>query len=595
MTSHIPLALLLLVACTINEAEKTKEGCHRLITESHLRNLSDLIDSQMKTSCKYSFCYVDKTELGNVECFLKAAFSPLSNILDQIKFKNNSPNFKKLKAIQDLHLELLFCLGDDHVDKHCTKRFFLTAEDMLQLVYDYFSDAQRFLSKPNISQDCSSIFQKCSDCEEKKETEVPGVVTDQDCPCLATSPNSGGGLASLHPASESSSSVADHLDSKEAADGIQQLFVLPGTTLIQGVAEHSTRPRVLRSTQMGSEATGSMDFRADTEMVTSLPAEEQPLTSVLKESEPQTTNSLSLLDPAITLDQFSHQLKNIPPSISSQHHIDSLEIKSPVPGSGDHSGQAWPDEVSSLPSGLDKSFLSKQWLQTGEMKDAITGLVTVWDTAGTSSTPSLTLASSAGLKPVDGTRVPSSSGWATLPPDVPVALYHVLDSEESVSATLQPSRLVANTDSPSSPRQISPESGSWGEVGNRGRAPGGQQSTQLRERRAERDEGLAQDREPEDSMPGPGSDLSFIPPNTDKHTKKPEPSDTRGMTVIYVVVSSVLGILLAMGGLLFYLHKIRFVAQRRSQRNESNMERPEEGRPLNKEEEHVELQIQEKL
>lgn len=367
------------------------------------------------------------------------------------------------------------------------------------------------------------------------------MVTDQDCPCLATSPNSGGG-----------SPPADQLDSKDAADGNQQLFVLPDTTQMQGMAEHSTRPRVLRSTQMGSRATESMDFRAGTGTVMSLPAEEQPLTAVSQESDPRPTNTLSLLDPAITLDQFSHQLRNIPPSFSGQHNTES-----PLSASGAGSGQAWPNELLSKSthlSGLSKPPIRKQWLQTGEINEAVTGLVTHWDTAGTGSTPSLTLVSSAGLKPVDSSEMPSSGKWVTLSTGDPGALYHALVSEDPVSATRQPSRLVATTDSPSSPGQISPESGSWGEAGSRGRA---QQSTQVRERRAEHNEGLARDSQPEDSFPGPGFDLSFIPPNTDRHTKKPEPSDTRGMAVIYVVVPSVLGILLAVGGLLFYLHKSR--------------------------------------
>ncbi|KAJ7332878.1 hypothetical protein JRQ81_015058 [Phrynocephalus forsythii] len=598
MTSLLPLALLILAACKdawMHETEQSREACKRLITNSHLRDLTDLIDSQMKTSCKQSFCYVDRNKMGNAKCFLIAAYSPLLTILHKIEFKNNTPNSKKLEAIGILHGELGHCLGDFE-ENHCTKRFNLTAEEMLKLVYDYYSEAKSFLSKGDFSQDCSSIFQNCSGCQEEERTGSTGVATDQDSPCLAKSPNSEGGSASLLPGSEPSSSIADQLDSKKAADGTHQLCKLPDTMQTQGVAEHTTRPRVPRSTQMGSQATESMDFRTGTDMVMSLPAEEQPLAAVSEEPYPQPMNTLSLLDPAITLEQLSHQLRSIYPSVSSQHHIES-----PLLGSGAGSGQPWPNELpskSSRLSGLAKSPLSKQWLQRGEIAKAVTGLVTDWDTVGTSSIPSLTLASSAGLKLVDGSRVPSGSRSITHSPHSPgdsAALNHVLDSEDPMSATRQSSRSVAATGSPSSPRQISPESGSWGEVGSRGRAPGGQQSTQVRERRAERNQGLARDREPETSMLGPGFDLSFIPPNTDRHSKKPESSDTRGMAVIYVVVPSVLGILLAVGGLLFYLHKSRFAAQRQLQRNEKNRERTEEGRPLNKGKEHVELQILEEL
>ncbi|XP_061488582.1 macrophage colony-stimulating factor 1 isoform X2 [Rhineura floridana] len=566
MTAHVVLALLLLAACTIHGAEQNHRGCNRLITDSHLRSLSDLIDSQMKPSCLRSFQYVDERELNNTECFLRAAHSPLKNILDGIEFKSNTPNHKKLEEVKVLHLKVGSCMDEDGHDedesKHCIKRFYLTAEEMLQLVYSYFSKAKQFFYKANFSHDCSSVFQKCSDSQGKG----------------TTSP--------------------DQLDSKEAAASTLHLSKLPGTTQTQGGSEGRTRTRMHRSTQKGQGAAESMDFRVNTDAIMSSPPEEIALAAVSQGLDPLSMDTASLLDPSLILHLWSPRLRNIHshPSRPSQQHTESMGMGSLLPSSGAGSSQTWASKLSSFPppfSGSAKPSLSNQWLKTTEVDEAIPGLASDWDMTDTSSASSLTLASFASLHSVDSSGVPSGGRWATLLPSDP-ALSPEPGSENPVSATQQLSRLVVTTDSPSSARQVSPESYSWGEQGSRGRAPGVQHSTQLRERRAEQEEGLAKNREPEDSMSGPSFDPNLIPPNTDKHIKEPGARDTQGMAVPYVVVPSVLGILLAVGGLLFYMHKSRILARRRLQRNERNMERSE-GRPLNRGEEHMELQIQEEL
>ncbi|XP_062996580.1 macrophage colony-stimulating factor 1 [Elgaria multicarinata webbii] len=589
MISPVLLLLLLLAACYTHEAEQTT-GCHRLITDQHLRNLTDMRDSQMMTTCKQLVLYVDKNELGNTECFLKAAYAPLKTIIHAIKFKRNSPNSKKLEDVKDLHLKLATCFNsyDDDESKRCVKSVYLTAEEVLNWVHNYFREAQEFLSKGKFIQDCSSVFQNCLDSQEK-ETPSPGVVTDRDCECPATSPIYGGGSASVLPASEPFSSMADQLDSKETAASTLQL---PGTTQMQSGSEGSTRPRVLRSTHVNRGTAESMDFRADTDAVTSPSPEELALSSVSQGPDSLPMNTAPLLDPAIILHPT---LKNVPPSPSSQQHFESVDTKSLPPGSGAGGSQTWPNELPSPRSPLSggaKPSLGEQWLWTRETDGAmIPRPASDWDRTVTSSMPRRARPSFASVEPVDGSGVPSSGNWVTLPPR-DAELFPVLGSEDPVSAAQHPPRLAVTTESSAStPVGSYPQGEQW----SRGRAPGVQESTQLRERRAEREEGLAEGREPEDSVPGPSFDQSFLPPNTDKHFKKSGPRDTQGMTVTYVTVPSVLGILLAVGGLLFYLHRSRILARRRQQRNESNDERVEEGRPLNGREEHVELQIQEEL
>ncbi|XP_034979070.2 macrophage colony-stimulating factor 1 isoform X1 [Zootoca vivipara] len=583
MISHIAAAFLLLAACAIHGTEQKDRSCSRLIHDVHLNRLLDLVDSQMmKPSCELSFEYVDERKLDDPKCFLRAAYSPLRNILESIEFKRNTPNSNTMKDVKDWHLEVGDCMdinsSDEEESKHCTKPFSQTARQMLKLVHEYFSKAKEILSEGNFSHDCSSVFEKCSDSEGKSATS-PGVVTDQDCPCPATSPMSGRGSASLLPTFEPSSSIADRLDSKEAAASTFQLFMQPGTMQTQGGSQGSTRPRMPRSTQRGQAAAEPTDFVASTEAVMSSPPEELALAAL-------STNIASFLDSAVTLDSWSPRLKNISPPPSSQQSIAPMGTGSPLPGSVAGSSQTWPHEFpshSSPFSGSTKPSLRKQWLRSTEMD------VSGWAVTDTGSTSGLTLASLAGLDSAESSGVPSSGSGATLSPRDP-PLFPV--SEDPLSAAQQLSRLAVTTNSPSSHRQVPPESYSWGAEGSRGRAPGVLHSTQLRERRAEQEEGPAKGREPEDSMAGPSSDLSFIPPNTDKHSEKPEARDTQGMAVTYVVVPSVLGILLAVGGLLFYFHKSRMLARRRLQRNERNLER-QEGRPLNRGEGDLELQIQE--
>ncbi|KAM6454445.1 macrophage colony-stimulating factor 1 isoform 2-T3 [Liasis olivaceus] len=509
MVTCMQLALFLLVAYGIRETKQNGFGCHRLILASHLKNLTDLIDSQMKTSCLQSFEYVDEKKLDNTECFLKAAYFPLKDIIDSIEFKENTPNYLKLRLVKDLHMELRKCIKP-HSDKNkkCIKTVSLTAEETLQLVHKYFNQAKQFLMKEKFTHDCSSVFQKCSESWEE-ETVSP-----------------------------------DQLDSRKAAVSILQRLRLPDATQIQSGSESNSRSRVPRSTHKSQEMTKSLDFRAGIDAI--LPSPSSPSLSIQKQLESMETRPSSL-------DSRTGESQKRSDELASQHP--------PL-------------------SDLAKSFLNEQWFEIKEKTEATPGFASDQDIAVASSAFSLTLTSSSSLEQVDSSRVPSSGS------------PHVLGHKNSVSATQEPSRLVVTTENSSSPKQISHESYSWEKQSSRDRTPNALQNTQLRERR---EEGLAKDRDLEDSLPGPSFDLNFIPPNAEKHIKKSEPRNIQGTSVTYVVMPSVLGILLALGGLLFYLHKSRILGKRRTQQMGNNAEGTEEQRSLNGGEGHLELQIQREL
>ncbi|XP_054837517.1 macrophage colony-stimulating factor 1 [Eublepharis macularius] len=584
MISHITLALFLLVACNSNATQQNTH-CKRLVTKDHLKNLSDLMDTQMKSSCQLSFNYVEESDLNHHICFVKAAYRPLGDLLrNEMKFKKNTTNFEIQHALLQSHEYLdKDCFktkaDESQSSARCIKKLSLSAEEMLKLVHRYFSLAAELIFKEeNFSQDCSSIFEKCSDLHDEA-TSSSGVVTDQDCKCSATVLIPQGLATSFLPTSESLPSVAHQLDSKETAASTLELFRLLGTTQTQGQPEGSTRPRVPRSTYKGP----NMDFGSAAH--TAISSEELALAAVL-----QGPDSVAFQDSALTPHPWFPRPSNIPPSLSSQQQSESMGTESTLPGSGAGSNQIWPSESPSqhlFLSGLAKPSPNNQWLQTRVVDKAISEFAS--DLGGrtdSSSTSSLSLESFATLEPLDSSGRAFSRSWAVLPPSDP-PLFPILGSEEPLSVTQQPFK--------ASPRLIPLESNSWGDQGSRGRAPGIQQSTQLRERRAGREEeGLAKDREPEDNLSGPNFDLSFIPPNTDKSSKNPELRDSQRMALIYVLGPSILGILLAVGGLLFYLHRSRMLTRRRQQRVGSNMEE-QEGSPLRAEEEHLELQIQGEL
>uniref|UniRef100_A0A8C6VFY5 Macrophage colony-stimulating factor 1 n=1 Tax=Naja naja TaxID=35670 RepID=A0A8C6VFY5_NAJNA len=423
MVAYMQLALFLLVTCGIHETEQNHYGCHRLIMASHLRNLTDLIDSQMETSCLQSFEYVDERELDNTECFLKAAFNPLKEIIDNIKFKNNSPNYVKLHLIKNLYLDLARCIKPhDDKNKKCIKTFSRTAEQTLQLVHKYFSQAKQFLSKGTFTDDCSEVFQKCTESQEQ-ETGSIGVVTALDCNCSSAGPISLEGSTYLVPTSESFPSIAEQLDSRKTAVSILQLLRLPDTTQIHSGLESNIRSRVIRSTDKSQEITESMDFGAGIDEL--LPSSSSP-------------------------------------SLSIQKRMESMETRSPSLDSTAGESQKRSDELASqhLPlSDLAKSFLSQQWFEIKEKTEAIPGLASDQDITVASSAFSLTLTSSSNLEQIDSSSVPSSGS------------PHVLGHKDPVSATQDPSRFVATTENSSPPKQISHESDSWGKQSSRDKTP----------------------------------------------------------------------------------------------------------------------------
>uniref|UniRef100_A0A8C0JII6 Macrophage colony-stimulating factor 1 n=1 Tax=Chelonoidis abingdonii TaxID=106734 RepID=A0A8C0JII6_CHEAB len=283
------LTCFFLAACSIHETEQ-KGYCENIITKKHLDKLQELIDSQMLMSCHVSFEFIDKQELGDRICYVKAAFPRLEDILDKMKFKKNSDNFNKTKDVQNMYEKIdenqVPCIDaqDDHereLSQACSREFSMPPEKMLQLVKDFFQEVMDLLDKNvDFTRDCSKIYQKCSDAP-KKEPSSPGVVTNRDCNCPSPSSPREGPPASSHPAlaTKPFPSTVPHLGSKKAAASTRLAHSQPAAMQTPVKLDSSTKPRVSRSTHRGLVAVEIQGVSAGISASVSSPPAELKLAS----------------------------------------------------------------------------------------------------------------------------------------------------------------------------------------------------------------------------------------------------------------------------------------------------------------------------
>ncbi|XP_044531446.1 macrophage colony-stimulating factor 1 [Gracilinanus agilis] len=293
------------------------ETCNRLIGDDHIKILQDLIDSQMETSCDITYKFADQDQLNDSICYLKKAFPLIQDIFYEIiRFKDNSHNGKTSKQLHELYLRLrddecvnrkhekrdevgastcpvppLFSspslchqvaqargrkegegrrprigegkmectnkrrrLGTDLPEQAissrkrsfsgiqtCVKTFNNTPVKILEKIQHVFVETKRLLAEDwhKFDQDCTKDFDKCVSSD---------VVTKPDCNCLSPRTTPSSKLASVPHSSLSPSTapVADLAwgDSEGTEGNPFQPSDLPPQTTAQG----SARRRVPRST-----------------------------------------------------------------------------------------------------------------------------------------------------------------------------------------------------------------------------------------------------------------------------------------------------------------------------------------------------------
>ncbi|XP_037355246.2 macrophage colony-stimulating factor 1 isoform X1 [Talpa occidentalis] len=190
------LLLCLLVSGSIT-MEVPSQYCSEMITDRHLKMLQDLIDSQMETSCQIAFEFVDQEQLKDPVCYLKKAFFLVEDIIeDTLRFKHKTPNADTIEQLRELSVSLnekhCFTKDYDEHDKACIRTFSETPLQLLEKIKSIFNETRNFLKKDwkIFSKNCNDSFAKCASQD---------VVTKPDCNCLYPKAIPSSDLASVSP------------------------------------------------------------------------------------------------------------------------------------------------------------------------------------------------------------------------------------------------------------------------------------------------------------------------------------------------------------------------------------------------------------
>ncbi|KAL2295497.1 hypothetical protein Nmel_017910 [Mimus melanotis] len=162
------LSSLLFLLLRIHETEQNGH-CHQIITERHLAELEELADTQMQHPGRVSFKFIDKMQLNDPICYVKAAFPLMGKILERTEFKENSSNARKMQTLSQM----------------CIKEFTTSPYEMLVLVKDFFQDIKHLLqNQETFEKNCSRVYRRACP-GPRKPGSSPGVGTDPDCNCLS--------------------------------------------------------------------------------------------------------------------------------------------------------------------------------------------------------------------------------------------------------------------------------------------------------------------------------------------------------------------------------------------------------------------------
>ncbi|NWS63063.1 CSF1 factor, partial [Chunga burmeisteri] len=245
-------------------------------------------DTQMQHPGRVSFKFINKMQLNDSVCYVKAAFPLLGKILEQTEFKENSSNAKKMQTVRRMYSRI-----DENVDpcireeddeerrlsQMCFEEFTTSPYEMLVLVKQFFQDINQLLqNQETFEKDCSQVYRRTC-LGPRKAGSSPGVGTDPDCNCLSPA---------LPSATQPSLSAATHADREVAPASTQVPYNLLHATL----ADLDTQSQPHSSTDGGSGTEEVLGTRIGDTVVVPSPAMQRTAPSDSAEA---------LLDPARTL------------------------------------------------------------------------------------------------------------------------------------------------------------------------------------------------------------------------------------------------------------------------------------------------------
>ncbi|XP_053943855.1 macrophage colony-stimulating factor 1 isoform X4 [Cuculus canorus] len=162
-------SLILLLVCNIDETEQNSY-CQQIITEKHLAELEELADTQMQHPGRVSFKFIDKMQLNNSVCYVKAAFPLLGKILERTEFKENSSNAKKMQTVRRMYKSIDEnidpCIREEEEEERklsqmCFEEFTTSPYEMLVLVKQFFQDINELLQDhETFEKDCSQVYRR---------------------------------------------------------------------------------------------------------------------------------------------------------------------------------------------------------------------------------------------------------------------------------------------------------------------------------------------------------------------------------------------------------------------------------------------------
>ncbi|NXF42222.1 CSF1 factor, partial [Nyctibius bracteatus] len=152
-------------------------------------------DTQMQHPGRVSFKFINKMQLNDSVCYVKAAFPLLGKILERTEFKENSSNAKKMQTVRRMYSRIDEnvdpCIREENEEERklsqmCFEEFTTSPYEMLVLVKQFFQDINQLLqNQETFEKDCSQVYRRTCLGPKKPGSSSPGVGTDPDCNCLS--------------------------------------------------------------------------------------------------------------------------------------------------------------------------------------------------------------------------------------------------------------------------------------------------------------------------------------------------------------------------------------------------------------------------
>ncbi|XP_040854351.1 macrophage colony-stimulating factor 1 isoform X2 [Ochotona curzoniae] len=249
MTWLGPCMLLVCLLVSRSVTEEVPEVCSHMIASGHLQSLQQLIDSQMETSCQIAFEFVDQEQLKDSVCYLKKAFFLVQDIMEDTLRFKDST--PNAKAIQELQ-ELSLRLKSCYTQDYeeNNKACVRTFHETPLSLLEKIKNV--FNETKNLLKDNWNIFSKnCNKSFAKCSSQ--DVVTKPDCNCLYPKATPSSDLASprqpLPPSTVPMAGLTSG-DSEETQGG----SLLPGEQALGAVDPGSAKQRPPRSTCQSLES-----------------------------------------------------------------------------------------------------------------------------------------------------------------------------------------------------------------------------------------------------------------------------------------------------------------------------------------------------